>query len=159
MKSFFLASAKIAVALILSVIALSLVAWGVFAFIEYRNEIRNADLAKAKVWPIVKAPESLKVDFKLKTTWRDGRLLYQFEVVGYPKVIENASRKSGTTFNLLFVDVDGFDLNSQTVKLNEMFLRVDDEGKPKGLEAQGKSYLSAEDYRRSTRWNVSWQGF
>ena len=62
------------------------------------------------------------------------------------------------SFTLLLVDADGFDLNSETVELKAMTLLVDNEGKEGGLEAQGSSYMSAENYRRAAKWNATWRG-
>lgn len=170
-KAFFLASAKIAVALFFAGLALLLVYQATEAILEWKQEKEDATLGQPRQFKEKNAP-ALSVSFRLKSSWRrandieafiEGRermMLYQFTVIGYPEMIDRArEEKDKVSFTVTFLDTDGFKIKSIAVPLRAMTRNVGADGKGTALHYQGKISISADQYRHIADWKVSWQGF
>lgn len=157
LKAFLLGTLKIAVALFLVVVALIGVFAGWNSYQENQQKALNAPLAETKTWPLIKIDVFEDAQFRLVTMWRDSRLYYQLNVKGYPKSIESARRKLGTSkFTISFLDSSGFKIFSHEVNLATMAMEVDSKGEGGGLSVNDNTHISAEDYRRAAKWEVSW---
>jgi hypothetical protein len=161
-RGFFVGVAKVTVGIVLSVVVLSLLGWAGYAYYQHRESVKNAPLAIAKDWPVITVTALENVRFSLRTMWRDGKMSYQFQIIGYPEKIAAARdgktprSSSGGEFTLIFLDEAGFKVMEHKVRLGEMTLGVNDKGEGRGLEIKGHTYVDADDYRRAARWEASW---
>ena len=162
MRTFFIGVGKVALAIVLAVVLLSLLGWGVYAYYQHREAEKNAPLATPKGWPAISVPALDNARFSLRTIWKDRRVSYQFRMTGYPKQVATTrdqhgprSREDGT-FTLTFLDQAGFKLFDHKVLLREMALNVDDKGQGGGLEIRGDFYTDADEYRSAASWELTW---
>lgn len=162
MKTFLLGVVKLAVALTLGLIVLGVGAWAISAFSEHREAVKNAPLETPKVWRQQTVGALNNAQLSLATKWHDGHMSYQFEMKGYPSSL---SEKRANTrayelhqprFTLIFLDESGFKLFDHQIPFSEMTRVVDDSGKPAGLSAKGRTYESADTYRKAVTWEVTW---
>jgi len=162
MIKFFLSVAKLAAALTITIVVLAVSAWVIVAFVEYRENVKNAPLEMPKTWnpQTVGALENSKLS--LVTKWHDGHMYYQFEMESYPsslfKYREDAEDYDcyQIIFTLTFLDENGFKLSDYQIPSSELIRIVDDSRKPIGLSARGDTYMSADTYRKAVKWEVNW---
>jgi hypothetical protein len=95
----------------------------------------------------------------LQTSWRDGKMFYQFRIRPLSKRVEHARNSYGNSFDLALYDNAGFKLKEIKVFLTSMVGNVDDSGKLQGLSIEDSEFCSEDDYRHIATWNVSWYGF
>jgi hypothetical protein len=159
-RSFFVGVTRIALIIVIAIVALSAAGWGVYEFSQARERSRNAPLATLRKWPAVRIEALGAIELNLSTIWRDGRLFYQFSVGGYPAELASVrdadSRSANAAWTLSFLDENGFKVFEHQVPLNAMAKVIDSSGNGTGLNSNGDTYVSAEDYRRATAWEVTW---
>lgn len=162
MKTFFLGAVKIAVALLLTFIVLGAAVWAINAFSEHREAVKNAPLETPKFWMPQRVGALENAQLSLITKWRNGNVLYQFEMKGYPAFLSESRPNMPAyqirlpAFTLIFLDEGGFKLFDHQILFSEMTRVVDDAGKPVGLSAKGEAYVSADVYRKAVTWEVTW---
>ncbi len=128
--------------------------------------------ANIKIWPVIhnehlgKVSEdggSAIVELNLNTKWREGRLLYIFNVSplsGLLKYIIDSKHRATTAFTIRFQDRDGFVILKENIPLAQMTTIVDDnEGKGIALQSKSSIEVSKELYSSFSIWDVSWSGF
>ena len=157
LKIFFVGAARIATIIVIAIVALSTVGWGVYEFIQARESSSNAPLAKPKNWPPITLEPLGGIELNLSTAWRQGDYMYyQFRVKGFPQELASVPASDTNTWTLTFLDEHGFKVFDHAGKLNEMSKNVDDSGKRIGLSSNSYTYVSNENYRLATRWEVTW---
>jgi hypothetical protein len=159
MNRFFLTAAKIGVGIALAVVLIGSAIWSIAAIWHDREVAANAPLSILKVWPSVNgvgrwAPAT----FQLRTAWRDGRIYYQFEFESIPFTLSKARESSGATFNVVFLDGNGFKILEKRIAVNEMVGVLDESAKPTRLDWKGDDYLAPDTYRSLSRWDLGWSG-
>lgn len=161
-RDFFISAGKIAVAIVLSIIFLSIVGWGIYEYYDHRETEKNLPLATPRSWREIEVGALENARFSLSTVWHDGRLAYQLQVNGYPAAFATArDKRTSYSYNspeitLTFLDRNGFKIFDHKIRLNEMILLVDEKGKGIGLSARGDTYVSADNYRGAVSWDVTW---
>jgi hypothetical protein len=129
MKQFLVAATKIGVGIALAVVLSGFVAWGVVSIRTGRQTAANASLSKTKHWPSVEGVGTLApAKFQLLTIWRGGRIYYQFDVDSVPQIVRRAKESGAGTFNIAFLDGDGFKILEKRINLSEMANLVDHDG-------------------------------
>ena len=210
MKAFAVGVARIATIIVVVIVALAGLGFGGVAvwenWKEARDVARNAPLEELKVWPPLTIEALGGVKLTLSTKWREGDMLYQFDVNGYPPEIaaakdmaqrrpsdnelKTAAAKVGASIDpndprivffsgneeafrkeiqsitesrwiLSFLDKDGFQAFNVAVPLGEMERVVANAvvGQYKGLSANTRARMSADEYRRAANWEPTWSGF
>ena len=162
LKSFFLGAAKIAVAIVISIVVIVGIWWGVDSFSTHRDAVKNVPLEIPKIWSSITIGALDNSHLYLTTRWSNGRMSYQFEMKGYPKSLASqfetqqpySIRAPG--FTLTFLDKNGFKLFDEEIPLNKTTRVVSDDGKGTGLSARGDTYVSADNYRQALSWEVTW---
>jgi hypothetical protein len=156
-RSFFVGTLKIVLAIVLSASVLSALGWIAYEVYDGRQKAKNEALAIPKVWREISLSHMENATLTLRTKWEDGRMAYQFKVVGYPKKVGQArDRGPELKFILSFKDSDNFRVFDLDVPLGEMVGTVDKEGKQQGLYIEGSKYASADEYRRAITWTIQW---
>lgn len=116
------------------------------------------DLKTDKTWtPIV--VKSLDVNFNLATSWREGRLYYQFFFFPISERIRRAESSTwnrNDRFTVELMDENGFSLLTFDVPLLEMTRIENDNGKPAMEWCNGSISCSESSYRGVTDWTVHW---
>jgi len=159
-KSFFLATVKLALALLLALMAVSIAIWAVSSYRSKQEEKTNAALATPKVWPPRTLEQLGGVKLELTTMWRDRRIYYQFVVVDYsPQISIARDERPNATFTIEFLDASGFRMFEHTVRVASMARVIDDSGARVGLSWQGTESLSSDLYRSAALWQIKWGGF
>ena len=131
MKSFALGVVRIAAIIVLVTVTLSALGVGGTYFwekwAEAQETARNAPLGEVKIWTPTTVEALGGVTLSLSTKWLNGTLLYKFEVDGYPPKIAAAKSgaASGSAFELLFMDKDGFKTASIDVEIHQMSTFID----------------------------------
>lgn len=164
MKQFLISAIKIATGIVISIVALALLGWLVYAISDHRSQIKNAALAEPRRWPPITIAALDNSTVTLSTVWRDGRLSYQFAVDKYPPAARAARDSMRTTmtslsapgFTISFLDKAGFKLFDFRVELGETTQVVDDRGQGIGMKSRSDTYVSAENYRSAASWDVTW---
>ncbi len=160
LKSFLLATVRLAVAIVLALGVLVLAIWAFSNYREARRARAEASLANPRAWPPITLEPLGNVHLALSTMWRDGHAYYQFRIDGFPLALATA-KTMGTqaTFTLTLLDMHGFKIHEQQVSLDSMLRLVDEKGQAKGLEWKGDEDMSVDTYRALVRWEVAWSGF
>ncbi len=95
--------------------------------------------------------------FRLRTLWRDGSIYYQFDVEGFPPVIDQAREQaSQAAFLISLLDKDGFKLFEHSLPLAQMEQIMGTNPQVSGLSWKGDEYLGADVYRRASKWELEW---
>jgi hypothetical protein len=156
-KSFLVGAVKLAFALFLALVAVSIAIWAVSSYLSKREENARAPLAVPKVWPPITAEALDNVRLELTTMWRDSHIYFQFRVVGCPPVIARTqTKRSGQTFTISFLDSHGFRISEYRVSLDSMAEVVNAAGECTGLDWKGDESASIEGYQAAAKWEIGW---
>jgi hypothetical protein len=143
-------------------LAIGLLVGGTWLISEQQNRSRqlaDAPLAMRKEWPPMTAAALGGSVFNLATMWKDSKLYYQLNVVGYPANIAAArDAASNASFTLLFNNAQGFRIFSKQIQLNEMIAIVGGDAQRTGLSWAGDEFQTADTYREAASWELSWAG-
>ena len=158
MKPFFYAVARLALALFLAGVALSLAvaayAWATSAY--ERHEAKPFETLKE--WS-ADLRENIGVRLTAKTKVVDGKLLLSVDIQGYPPSLTDprlSERNQKAQLLIHFLDSDGFQVFSKPIKIPEFSSIVGTNGEKIGLRTQEQSYLALSDYKRFQRIQVEW---
>lgn len=158
MKDFFRSAMKIATAIFLAFVALSVLGWGAWTF----NETRTREAAKQyevlREWS-EDLRSNLGMQLRAKTKVVNGRLYISANFEGHPAFLSHpmlAAKNQAGRFILRFVDADGFKVYEIATTVSEWSSVVDGSGQKVGLSKQFDEYLSIEDYQRFARLDVQW---
>ena len=112
-------------------------------------------------WPEKTLSQLDDLKLELKTTWREGKMLYNFRISPCTDRIKTEREKTASyaRFNVNFMDSDGFEVLTLPIKLSEMIQRVDDKGKAMSMTMQANTTLTVETYEAISTWSVGWAGF
>jgi hypothetical protein len=100
------------------------------------------------------------IQLRLQTVWRNGAVYYQFDGKGHPPWTgRSRANETQAAFTITFVDKDGFKLFEHKLVLAEMTRAISADGQPVGLSWKGDESMSADLYRRTASWELSWSGF
>jgi len=164
-KSFTVGVMRIAAIILLVIVSLAALGFGGASlwnnWTESQEAARNAPLEETTEWPPITLEPLGDVELSLTTKWRDGRLLYQFNVDGYTPEIAAAkdAGNADSEWALRFLDEDGFETASVAVPVSGMTKSVIDQGKYGGLSTNSNTLMSADEYRRAVTWSIAWSGF
>lgn len=149
---------KIAVAMFLAVLALSVVGGIVWKAFDYREKEAAKQYEAPKDWS-VDLTKNLQVQLRAKTKLVDGKLFMSIAVDGYPAYLSEpplSIRNSQGRFMLAFTDKDGFKLFEKDVPLIEMTKIIGANGKVGGLDYQFSQYTGIGDYPNFAKLDVGW---
>jgi hypothetical protein len=153
LKDFFKTSARIAVAIFLTLVGLA-IAFGVFSWVKTAYDEEQAKpFEEVRNWEY--DLDSIHVISQARTKLIMSNLLVSVEIVGYPKYFSD-TRNSNGYFIFEFLDKDDFRIISKEVKLSEFTTLVGDDSKETGLSYQFEEYLGLEEYKRFSRMQVKW---
>jgi len=153
--AFIKGAGKLAGALLLVALALSVCAWGYATWQARVRQEKEAPLAIKKQWETQQVLSVMPVD--VATAWRNGRTYYQLTVSNYSE--ERFSLESNAALSLEFLDSDGFKLWEKHIPWDEMTRQTSrpDAG-IEGFSWEGDEYTSADDYGRASRFDIVWRG-
>lgn len=158
MKDFFKSTVKIATAIVLAAIALSLVGWIVWKVDDSRTKQEAKQYEVIKDWSVdLKA--NLGMQLYAKTKVIDGRLLMSTRIDGYPAYLSDPrlfAKNKGAGISLFFQDQDGFKVFEKSLTVSELNSVVDSNGKKTGLSHQFDEYINVENYKRFAQLSVQW---
>jgi len=156
MKEFFRGVLKIGVAIVGSIVVLSLIggviAWGVAAY----NRHEAKPYQEVKRWESdLTDPLTLKMAGKTKLV--DGRMYAEFTFDGYPPYLTYAANANSehVGFSLKFIDKDGFEIATKNLPLGDA-LKIHTKGKIVGLRYTYDEYMPLETYERFENVRVGW---
>jgi len=161
-RKFLKGALKIALAIIIAALVLAGIAAAIGAFISFRQEARNRNLAETKVWEEITVSSLQNATFNLSTKWEDYNLYYQFYVDGFPSEVQAEFDKTGykrnvnAGFTIVFLDLTGFKVDSIHVLFRSMNRIVGDDGSYSGLYMKDTHYMSADEYRKVAMWEITW---
>lgn len=117
----------------------------------------EAHLDTPRRWPVLLFHTLEGVNAVLTTTWRGGKMYYQFIIGPDEETLRNAGRQrnirlDGFTFELF--DEDGFRLTTIHVPLYRMETALDKRGNNKGLKANEAVNMTRKDYLEAESWKV-----
>jgi hypothetical protein len=112
-------------------------------------------------WPETTMNQLGDLSLVLKTTWRDGTLLYVLRACPYAGRLEaeRNSKTSAARFNLNFNDADGFQVLSIPVEVAEMTRELDEKGVPSALSVNSSTSCTVGTYESIKGWSAGWAGF
>lgn len=157
-RDFLKGAFKIAVAMFLAVIALSVAGGIVWKVFDYREKEAAKQYEAPKDWS-VDLTKILQLRLQAKTKLVDGKLFASIKVDGYPAYLSEpplSIQNSQGRFMLAFTDKDGFKLFEKDVPLNEMTKIVGASGRVSGLEYQFSQYSGVGDYINFAKLEVGW---
>jgi len=143
------------------------------AQVEAKRASKSAELGKLRTW----TPNDF-ANFGgrafLATSWRDGKLLYNLRIVSLSelkafetwhskaplpdttaKKREDMAKIMPHAYTIELSDSDGFHI--QEILARPMTEIVDNDGHPDHLEHKDSIPMTAEDYQRIARWELSWR--
>jgi hypothetical protein len=162
-KAFLLGTAKIGLAIFVSIIALAIVGISIGFIYKYIESTKNKPLAVIKSWPQINIPALKNAKFNLTTKWEDSIVHYKFSMYDYPAEKEGLPipkfspfySKDGA-FTITFLDETGFKVKDREMKINKLARIINDHGDFIGLNLNDSFYMSAEDYRKIRYWEITW---
>lgn len=128
--------------------AIGLTAWAVYSW--------NNQPSPLKTWPKITL-ENIRVQTRLKTEWRDGKLFYQFGAAPlaeqFGAAFDKVPRENDSIgFSIALYDPNGFELCREKMTLTPM---TDARGLVTELQDNDSGYgCSSKQYRGATNWNV-----
>ncbi len=161
-RNFLKGAFKIALAIIIASLVIAGIAAVIVILINSQQEARNRNLAEVKVWEEITVPTLQKATFKLFTKWQDNNMYYQLHVDGFPREVQDEFDKKGYNrnlyagFTIVFLDITGFKVDSINIPLRSMSRIVKNEGGYSGLSIKDTHYMSADEYRKITMWEITW---
>lgn len=160
MKDFFKSALKIAVAIVISVVALSVLGWLAWTANDKREQEAAKPFEVLKDW-VIDLRSNLGMQLKAKTKIVNGRLYIAADFDGYPEYLSHpalAERNKDGLISLQFLDADGFVVFEKSTRVSDWSKAVDSNGKKSGLSAQFDEHISIDDYKRfagvTVRWNL-----
>lgn len=158
LNEFFRAAMKIATAIFVAVVALSVLGWGVWKLQDMKEKADAKQYESIKPWP-VDLKENLQMTLLARTKLVDGRLLAEVNIDGYPAYLTDPrlqakNRDAGIT--LLFQDKDGFKVHAKPIAIREFSGIVDSKGARSGLRYEFDGYMGVADYARISQLRVEW---
>lgn len=158
LSEFFKGAMKVATAIVVAVVVLSVLGWGAWKFQDMKEKADAKQYEAIKLWP-VDLKENLQMTLLARTKLVDGRLLTEVNVNGYPAYLSDPrlqvkNRDAGLT--LLFQDKDGFKVHSKPIAIREFSGIVDSKGVRSGLRYEFDNYMSVTDYARISQLRVEW---
>lgn len=154
MRDFLRASLKIAIAIFLALLGITVVVIGFSLAKDSYDRAKAKPFEEMRVWNSeLKSP--LGIEVQVKTKLVSSSFLASIEVVGYPKYLADP-RNSNRSLIFEFSDKDGFKLLSKSVQISEFTTVVDQNGKAGGLHFQFDEYFGLEKYQRISNMKVGW---
>jgi hypothetical protein len=158
LKNFFKSTVKIAIALVIAAIALSVIAWIVWKVDDSRTKQEAKQYEVIKEWSIdLKAILGMQLYAKTKVI--DNKLLMSVQIDGYPAYLSDSRlivKNRDATIKLFFLDHDGFRVFEKSLTVSELSSVVDSSGKKTGLSHQFDEYISVDGYKRFARLTAQW---
>jgi hypothetical protein len=94
----------------------------------------------------------------LNYKWRNDKIIYRFEFGPYSSDLNNefGSPYKSNFVTLSFIDKDGFEVVSKSIKLNSLTSIVDESGKATHWIASGDILCSQDDYKLIKNYTLPW---
>lgn len=154
LKAFAMASLRTATAFFFALLALVAVVAGYSLWQERTARQRAILYESVRAWD-AGVREVLDFELKARTKLVEGRMLAAIEVEGLPRYIL-APKNKDATLTLEFVDGDGFETYTRTVRMSDFTSIVDAVGERSGLAMQFEDYMDIEKYERFRRLRMRW---
>jgi len=158
LNDFFRGAMKVAVAIVVAVVVLSVIGGGVWKFQDMNEKADAKQYESIKSWP-VDLKENLQMTLLARTKLMGRRLLAEVSIDGYPAYLTDPrlqvkNRDAGIT--LLFQDKDGFKVHAKPISIREFSGTVDSKGARSGLRYEFNDYMDVADYARIHQLRVEW---
>jgi hypothetical protein len=152
-RDFAKSSLRVAVAIFLALLALSLVialfVWGKDTY----DKRQAAPYESLREWS-ADLKDALGLDVKARTKVVSGTMFVAIDIAGYPAFLSApGNQKAQLLFD--FLDKDGFKLLSKDIDLSE-FTTIVNGGERTGLHYQFDQYIQIDTYKRFSRMQVGW---
>jgi hypothetical protein len=153
-RSFCTSALRLSFALAVAFLLTGAVAWLAYWVSTYseREAVKGAEAPR--LWS-KDLTSNLGMKAAAKTKMLNGTLLVVVDLEGYPDFIEHTlNRNKGFTFE--WNDADGFTHVTKFLPISGFTTKVDDKGKPTGLNAQFSQSASISEYTRLASMQVGW---
>jgi hypothetical protein len=122
-----------------------------------RNANTVSVLSQAKVWAPTQLPQISKdTSVYLSTSWRDGKLYYQFWVTSSRKIKQAVAEEPYGNFQVVLTDAGGFNLMKITIPLNRLTRIIDEDGKTSYFSSNDSVPASQDVYRSISSYTMIW---
>jgi hypothetical protein len=158
LSEFFRGAMKVAVAIVVAVVVLSVMGWGGWKLQDMKEKADAKQYESIKPWS-VDLKENLQMTLLARTKLVGGRLLAEVHIDGYPAYLTDPrlqAKNSDTGITLLFQDKDGFRVHSKPIAIREFSGIVDSKGTRSGLRYEFDDYMDVADYARISQLRVEW---
>lgn len=156
-KQFINAIGRLAGALFFAALGLLIVVYAYNGVSDFYQKKKNEKYESIADWSA--DLKDIGLNAKAKTKLVDSYLHVQLELEGYPTYLthpSSAQKNQNAEFVIKFVDDDKFELFERRVKVSQFTIRVDNQGKPAGLDYQFSNHLNVSTYAKFRSLNVSW---
>lgn len=127
---------------------------------EREQEKRSLEaLSAPKKWTVISLKMLDNVNLALRTSWRENKMYYIFDVTPYTKRLrENreSDYASLTSLTINMKDLAGFNLLKIKIPLISMNGVIDSSNKVIGLTINSETDCSVEKYKDIANWDVEW---
>lgn len=158
MKDFFRGTAKIALALVIAVVALAILGVGAnFGYESYQKR-QAKPFEETKQWK-EDLSQHLGMNMIARTKLVDGSMYLVAKFIGSPSFLTDprlAARNRDGSFTISFSDADGFKVHEETILLSAFTSNLNAKGEKAGLEYQSSQYIGLEKYARIADVDVAW---
>lgn len=156
-RGFLLGAAKIATAIVISVVAISLIFWTFNSYQEKKEESELEQLSVAKFWPADEIFNG-EITANVTTKYRESGVQIRFEIIGMSDSLNRAfERNNGTDqFTLVFGDADGFTVFSHVFPISQGVRIMGAPGKITGVQFSGIASAAAADYQSASSYEIQW---
>lgn len=158
MKDFFKGAAKISLALVLAVVALTVLGVGANLGYEAYKEKQAKPYEETKYW-IEDLSQHLEMKMSARTKLVDESMYFIVNFVGSPPFLTDprlAARNRDGSFTISFLDADGFKVHEEKVLLTAFTSNLNEKGEKAGLEYQSTQFMSVDKYARFADIEVAW---
>ncbi len=93
----------------------------------------------------------------LKTSWRGGRLLFEFTIRPISDDLLRAQDVEGNYFQLELRDAGGMNVKEHRIPFADMFILTSSDGKAAGFSIDSSFECSIEDYEALKQWGFKWK--
>lgn len=157
-RDFLKGTLKLALALFVAAVALSLAVWGVVSWRDASEKREARPYEEVKDWR-VDLRQNLGFQVAVRSKLVDGRLLAAVSIDGFPAYLSHPAleaKNRNATLLLTFQDKDRFKVYEKEIRISEFAGTVDDDGKKVGLNTQFTDSVSVNEYKSFQDLRVQW---
>jgi hypothetical protein len=131
------------------------------SLVPVQQVVSDPALSAAKLWPKLTIPMTgdSALTVTLSTSWREGRVYYQFEVRP-ARILQRILERSTSlfkSFTAKLQDADGFELLQIELPTSGLIRIVDQKDQPAAYSGKGSARCSRDLYQSIATWSINWR--